>query len=487
MLTSWGTLSPANADQLSIPTNLTGGSGLQTLVPVNAAITSSGFISAQFNVSYNAAVLTATGAEPGTLAAGKNCSAEANTNTPGTVGVSLVCTGTITGNGELLRIVFNVIGAVGNSSSLTFVTNSCLLNEGNPTCTTANGSLSVVQSHTIGGKVIYYNGLATRPPLAQERPVRDVTVNLSGGFTSSIDTLTDGTYSIGALQGQINVQPRKRGGHNGAITSFDAAMVAQHLVGLITLNARQLIAADANGTGAVATNDASQIARFAISSITELKMEADCNTAFAFVPSATVVANQTLQQPNTDVRPPPTGPGCVYGEIRYNPLNVNATGQDFIAVLMGDVSGNWQPAAGALTASLSSVTQAASQATAKVSIGKKQAKPGSIVTLPISVTKAKGAIGIDIILQYDPAVLLPIEDIEKTVLSKHMTLEQNCEGEGLVRISLFGAEGLARSGTILRVPFLVVGEKKTTSPVEIVDALVDEKPTLTSNGQVSVK
>lgn len=486
-LIAWGLLGSANADQLSIPTNLTGGAALETLVPVNAAITSSGFISAQFSIAYNAAVLTATETEAGALAAGKNCATEVNTSTPGTAVVSIFCSGTITGNGELLRIVFSVIGAVGTSSPLTFVANSCVLNEGSPPCTTANGSLSVVQSRTIGGKVIYYNGLATRPPLAQERPVKDVTVNLSGGFTSSIDTLPDGTYSIGALQGQLNVQPRKRGGHNGAITSFDAALVAQHLVGLITLNARQLIAADANGTGAVVTNDASQIARFAIGSITELKMEADCNSAFAFVPAATVVANQTLQQPNTNVLPPPAGSGCVYGEIRYNPLNVNAAGQDFIAILMGDVSGNWLPPAGALAALQNAATPAARQSTAKVHLGKKQAKPGSIITLPISVATAKGAIGIDIVLQYDPAVLLPIEDIEKTRLSQHMTLGQNYAEERLIRISLFGAQGLDKNGAILRVPFLVVGEERTISPVEIVEALVDEKPTLTSNGQVRVQ
>jgi len=402
------------------------------------------------------------------------------------VRVALFCTDPVNTTGELLRLVFTVVGTAGQASTLDFVPSTCRLNEGTPACTTANGLLTIVTSRTISGKVIYYNGLDTRPLLAQERLIEDVTVNLSGAATDSTDTAANGAYTLNTLQGQLTVQPRKRGGHNGAITAFDAALVAQHVAEKITLNARQQIASDANGTGVILANDASQIARFDVGSITELKMEADCNTAFAFVPDATAVANQTVQQPNSSVQPPPNGSGCVYGEIRYNPLGVNAIGQDFIAILMGDMSGNWQPAPAPITASLASAPESARSSSAKLSVGEKQAKPGAVVTLPIKIANAKGVIGVDLDLQYDASVLAPLL-VEKTGLSQDMTLEQYIAEPGVIRIALFGAEGLRKGGTLLYVSFSVIGQQKATSPVEISFAQTNENPAAVSHGHVKVK
>jgi hypothetical protein len=482
-----GLVGHANAEQLSIPTNVIGANGQQATAPVNLANITTGFVSAAFNVSYDSTRITATGATLGPATSGKGCNIERNDISASEVRIAVFCTGTINTAGELVRIVFTVIGAATQTSPLNFVSGQCRLNEGTPACTTSNGLLTIVAAHTLSGKVIYYNGLATRPLVPQERPIANATVNLSGAATDSTDTAANGTYSLNALQGQLTLQPRKRGGHNGAITAFDAALVAQHVAGLITLNSRQLIAADANGTGVVAANDASQIARFDVGSVTELKMEGDCNTAFAFVPDATAVANQTFQQPNSDVRPPAQGgPGCVYGEIRYNPLTVNATGQDFIAILMGDVSGNWQPAPPPFTASLASTLSPINFSPAKVSVGKKQAKSGSVVTVPIKITKPQGAIGVDIDLSYDPNVLVPLL-VEKTTLSRDMTLEQYIGEPGVVRISLFGVEGLNRPGKLLQVSFSVIGEGKQVSQIEISHALVNENLPTTSNGQVTVK
>lgn len=487
LLTAWGLCGHANAEQLSIPTNVVGANGQQAKAPVNLTNITTGFLSAAFNIAYDSTRILAAGVELGPAASGKGCSVETNAVSSSEIRVALFCSGTVNSTGELLRLVFNVIGAATQTSALTFTPSQCRFNEGTPTCATSNGLLTIVASRTTTGKVIYYNGLNTRPLIAQERPVADVTVNLSGATTDSTDTAASGSYSLAAPQGQLAVQPRKRGDYNGAITAFDAALVAQHVATLITLNPRQLIAADANGTGTVAANDASQIARFDVGSVTELKMEADCNTAFAFVPDATSVANQTFQQPNSDVRPPAQGgPGCVYGEIRYNPLSVNATGQDFIAILIGDVSGNWQPGAAAFAASLAPALSSNGSSSAKLSLGKKQAKPGSTVKLPIKIANARGTIGVDVDVQYDPAVLVPLL-VEKTDLSQDMTLEHSIVEPGVVRIALFGAQGLRSGGTLAYVSFSVVGQAKQISPVEISYALVDENPAATSHGAVTVK
>jgi Cohesin domain len=494
MVTAWGLVGPASAEQLSIPTDVIGANGQQAIAPVNLANITTGFVSAAFNVAYDPTRITSTGATLGPAASGKGCNIERNDVSTSEVRVAVFCTGTVDTTGELVRLAFNVVGAASQTSPLNFVSGQCRISlniEGDVPCTTSDGLLTIVAAHTLSGKIIYYNGLDTRPLVPQERPLADATVNLSGAATDSTDTAADGTYSLNTLEGQLTLQPRKRGNRANdivdAITAFDAALVAQHVAGLITLNARQLIAADANGTGIVAANDASQIARFDVGSLDELKMEADCNTAFAFIPDATAVANQTFQQPNTDVRPPGQGgPGCVYGEIHYDPLTANAAGQDFIAILMGDVSGNWQPAVAPITAALASASSPIKLSPATVSVGKKRAKSGSVVTLPIKITKPHGAIGVDIDLSYDPSVLVPLL-VEKTVLSRDMTLEQYIGEPGVIRISLFGVQGLQRPGKLLKVSFSVIGQGKQVSPVEISHALVNENLPATSNGQVKVK
>ncbi|HPE33766.1 MAG TPA: right-handed parallel beta-helix repeat-containing protein [Bacteroidales bacterium] len=59
---------------------------------------------------------------------------------------------------------------------------------------------------------------------------------------------------------------------NGIIQAYDAALVLQHAVGLITLDAAQIIAADVSGNGAVTAYDASLILRYVIGFINYFPM-----------------------------------------------------------------------------------------------------------------------------------------------------------------------------------------------------------------------
>lgn len=165
----------------------------------------------------------------------------------------------------------------------------------------------VAPAPTISGTVTYGNAIGNPNP----RFVSNVL--LTGAGSPDVFTTTgfpSGTYSLtGFGAGPYTVTPTKTDGVNG-ITSFDAGRIAQHVAGINTLNATQLLVADTSNNGSVSSFDAGKIAQY--------------------------VSGGTIVQPN------------VTGTWRFTPVNrsyasvtSNSTGEDFIALLMGDVSGNW--------------------------------------------------------------------------------------------------------------------------------------------------
>lgn len=136
-------------------------------------------------------------------------------------------------------------------------------------------------------------------------------VLLSGAGSPDVSVTTvfpSGSYTLtGFGAGSYTVTPSKTGGVNG-ISSFDAGRIAQHAAGITILSANQLVAADTSGNGTVSSFDAAQIARFAagISGI-------GLTGTWKFLP-----VNRS-----------------------YASVTSNVAGEDFIAILMGEVSGNW--------------------------------------------------------------------------------------------------------------------------------------------------
>src|SRR5262249_55050579 len=103
------------------------------------------------------------------------------------------------------------------------------------------------------------------------------------------------------------VTPTKTGGVN-SITSFDAGKIAQHVAGIIVLNANQLTVADVSNNGTVSSFDAGEIAHFVASS-----SPVGITGTWKFIPVNRMYASVTS----------------------------NVSGEDYSALLMGEVSGNW--------------------------------------------------------------------------------------------------------------------------------------------------
>jgi hypothetical protein len=150
-----------------------------------------------------------------------------------------------------------------------------------------------------------------------------------------------GAYSFADLPTATwQVVPAKSDDLDGGVSALDAAYILQVLVGKRSFNDYQNLACDVSGNGALSALDASRILQFLVGKISRFPVADTCGSDWAFVPVPAPAANQSLIQPLVS-----TGT-CQPGAIEFNPLSGQANGQDFVAVLFGDCTGNWQPAAG---------------------------------------------------------------------------------------------------------------------------------------------
>lgn len=279
-------------------------------------------------------------------------------------------------------------------------------------------------SPVISGVVTYGN--AKVPPQYVSH------VKISGSGSNNVSTATsypDGAYSLAGFgAGSYTLTPSKPLGPSNGITSFDAALVAQHVAGMHLLTGNQLLVADVSNNGEISSFDASQIARYAISS-------------------------------------PPYGIAGMWKFIpesrEYSSITASISGEDYSALLMAEVSGNWgdnnmRPA----TWPEQSVSVQAPQ----LSIS-----GNSEVTIPVAV---KGAAYSEIIscefdLRYDPSVIQPqvnVVDLSETV-SRGFTVATNIAEPGLLKVAIFSPTPIYEDGVLLNLRFTAVGARESISPL----------------------
>ena len=434
-----------------MPTGLTALANTTLTVPVNSSdTTGKGIISFDFTLSYNPGVLTPLATpfdQTNTLSSGFTITF--NSNTPGQLVVSGFGTSPLSGMGTLLKLRFNVSGAAPACSNLNLT--GFQFNEGNPCSVTANGQACVING-TISGNVTY--GIITGPV----KPVPGATLSAAG--TPNVNAVSDanGAYLLSGLGGgNYTVTPGKTTDVNG-ITSFDAALVAQHVVHLITLTANQQIAADASNNGSITSFDAALIAQTAVG----LSNSGIAGT-WKFVPPSRGYASTTADNPN----------------------------QNYEAILVGDVSGNWTPP-GAPPISPRDTSQAANtEATISVSLPHASAAHGASINIPITSgdLSSQNVISYDLDLAFDPDVLQPQASATSSAntLSDGMNITVNTSIAGHVRVSAFGASP-SGAGTLLNLHFTVVGGAgvTTTLTAQTFEFNEGNPGVTTANGQFTV-
>ena len=93
--------------------------------------------------------------------------------------------------------------------------------------------------------------------------------------------------------------------------------MSQIRVSMITPTANQAIAADVSGNGTIASYDSALISQFRVGMITRFPVAVTRGADWAFVPASR----------------------------NYTPFNSDRSGEDYIGILYGDVTGNWSPSA----------------------------------------------------------------------------------------------------------------------------------------------
>jgi hypothetical protein len=167
--------------------------------------------------------------------------------------------------------------------------------------------------------------------------VPGVDVKLLGNPPRSNTTDATGSYAVPDVPfATRTLQPEKSGGFADGISSLDAAFAQQIRVGLRTADALQTLACDVTGNGAISSLDAARIAQFKVGAITQFEVAQRCASDWLFVPDP-AAAGQTLIQPQISTS------SCQPGAIVFPPLMSSVAGQDFIAILFGDCTGNWSP------------------------------------------------------------------------------------------------------------------------------------------------
>ncbi|MFN0277696.1 MAG: cohesin domain-containing protein [Pyrinomonadaceae bacterium] len=377
----------------------------------------------------------------------------------------------LSGAGTLINLKFTVVGSGGQSTELNFEDytdpNTIFhpgfqFNEGNPASLTTNGSVTV-SAAAISGAVTYGN--AAGPPRFISNALVVGTGSPNVSTTTALPGGTAGQYTLtGFGAGSYTVGVTKTTGQNG-ISSGDAARIAQHVAGisLIPTDA-QKVAADVTNNGALSSTDAAQIARFA-----------------AGLGTGTAITNQW----RFFVPPGPTFPvGSSPTSRTYSSVTSSIAGEDFVGLLIGEVTGNWN------NTGARPVHRGPERSVAvALPILTTASDTEMIVPVNIKGSDGKEIISYEFDLRYDPTVLVPIADpvdVSNTA-SRGLSFVVNAEQPGLIRVVMYGALPIDDSETLVKLRFNVVGTPWSVSPLTLENFILNEGLAVTrTDGQAEI-
>lgn len=324
---------------------------------------------------------------------------------------------------------------------------------------------------SIAGTISYYF-----PPTGQPRPVSGASIVASGSPQRSVVADVNGNYQLTGLSGaQYSVAPSFAGSING-ISSQDASRIAQYSAGLVSLTDNQKIAADTTNNGSVTSLDAARLAQYV-----------------AGIPNSGI-----------------TGQWKFTPSVRnYSaPLN-DLLGENYEAILVGDVTGNWTPVGTSgpedpslkhrawfshLQDSLSFsrvFDDPCSPTTSRrppygisacLPAPSRTSRDGSL-TIPVVVDDLTGrcALSFDFRFQYDPAVVDLVSVTTTGTLAAVFVVESNLNVPGQAAVAGFGSEPLRGAGTLLNLNFHAKGRAVNAPQINWHSFMFNEEPSISVN------
>jgi len=259
-----------------------------------------------------------------------------------------------------------------------------------------------------------------------------------GGGPGLFSTDPSGNYSLSGFgMGAFTISPNRpnilSSASNG-IFSNDAALISRHVVGLTVLNPIQQRAARVGGGGTITSADAGLVARWIVG----------FNDA----------GNQTGQWKFTPA-------ARMYASVINSQFN-----QDYLALLMGDVSGDWTPGLPRKAEPSSLFTTRAVVSAPNVAV-----QQGSEIKLPIRIDglASTGVSSYQFDLEYDPMVITPdavAAELSGT-LSDSLSVASNVIKPGVLRVVVYGAMPVYGDGVYIGLRFTATGRVWSSSKLVI--------------------
>ncbi|NOZ60443.1 MAG: T9SS type A sorting domain-containing protein [Calditrichaeota bacterium] len=248
------------------------------------------------------------------------------------------------------------------------------------------------QFYSISGGVYYQNG---------SLPIADAQVALSGGTTLSQKTTGAGTFAFSSLPGGLDytVTVSKSGQlDETAILGFDASLAARIAMGIYANpTEEELLAADVDENGQVQLYDASLIAQFAVG----IPIGGGSHVSdWVFKPSS-----RNFQQ-----------------------LSGNFADQNFTAVLIGDVDGNWEP--GYFMAKVNNSKEIYPY------LEDMKVAAGEEFIVPLKLAGIEEVFSFDAVIHFDNK-LFQLKAVNSKIQSDQLQLFKNDNGKGVLRLTGF--------------------------------------------------
>ncbi|MFT3743463.1 MAG: MBG domain-containing protein [Pyrinomonadaceae bacterium] len=350
---------------------------------------------------------------------------------------------------------------------------------------TAVAGSYTIHSSTISGSVTYAHEPAPVPtgsPTPTPIPVPGVTLSApdshsptafptitgttdsSGGYFMSMFSplpapsttfFGEGTYTVTPSKPKQGCSPTNV---TNGIFADDASKVSQHVVGLITLSAPGQAAAKVSGSPTISSFDAALIAR---------KVVGLC--------SAPVNASGEWRFTSTSKT------------YTFAPLTTtNLSGENYTAIMMGDVNGDWSPAGPNRPAVVDPETAP------RVSAGSVSGLPGSMNVVPVRIDNLNGATvgSYQFDVEYDPAVVDPDQiaaDLNGT-LGVNLNVVHNVVEPGLLKVAVYGAMPASGDGVYLNLRFRASGNLGAMSAIRIREFRFNDGSVgvVTQDGSISI-
>ncbi len=308
----------------------------------------------------------------------------------------------------------------------------------------------------ISGTITYAN--ATAPPVFISNATLTGTGSVLVSTTTAAPGGTAGQYTLSGFgAGNYTVGVTKTTGQNG-ISSNDAARIAQHVIGnnVFTTDV-QKVTADVSDNGTLSSNDAALIARYA----------AGVGAPFG------LTGNWRFF-----VSPPPYPAGAWPTTRTYtDPIGIQ-TGQDYVGILMGDVTGNWANTGARRTGTKKVSNENDSENTIAVELPQIETSVEKDIVIPVSVRGLanKDVISYEFNLRYDPSVIEPIADVVDVngTASRGLSFVANPYEPGVLRVVVYGAFPIDENGVLLSLKFKAVGAAGTASSLTLERVMFNE-------------